>query len=165
MKYLALLAAFMVSLPSITHAQSRTKVQPQPVRNALLVEILNWGERQDLMALPNAPSELDALLYSVADEGSCVPDTHAICSYRYYLAVAEAWPGVGQDAAVYALGRVGEITRAEWLEGSRPDRGRLRLEVSNYPEHAFEVNPALVRRTRAITLEVGYPPLKVSVIR
>lgn len=148
-------------LCSSIQAQSRLDLRNSRIENATLVEILNYAEMQNLNNLSDKSksSELDLRLYSVGVEGACIPDTHGICSYKYYLAVAEQ--GVGLEKAVFFLGEVGEITKVEWLESPQTYVARLRLEVSNYSNLAFEMNTELVRKTRIFELNVSARSLKI----
>ena len=143
-------------------AQSRLDLRNSRIENATLVEILNYAEMQNLNKLSDKSksSELDLRLYSVGVEGSCIPDTHGICSYKYYLAVAEQ--GVGLTQAVFFLGEVGEITKVQWLESSQPYLARLQLEISNYSNYGFELNTELVRKTRTLELNVSTRSIKIT---
>ncbi len=53
-------------------------------------------------------------LYSIPQQGSCVPETHWNCDYHYYLAVStfDEYP----EIAVVDLGIVGEISKFELVE-------------------------------------------------
>ena len=97
--------------------------------------------------------------------GNCAPEaeTEVTCSFKYYLAVNSG--DLGVDGVVYDLGEVGEITKVQWLENSNRDFDRLRLEISNYPEFAFEYNPKLVRKIRIVELEVSLQALKIKIIK
>ncbi len=66
---------------------------------------------------------------------------------------------------VYDLGEVGEITDVKWLENSNSDVDKLRLEISNYPTHAFELNPKLKRKSKILELEVNLDSLKIREIK
>ncbi len=161
MNRLIVFVCFVLLFLSNTQAQSRLDLRNNRIENATLVEILNYAEMQNLNNLSDKSksSELDLRLYSVGVEGACIPDTHGICSYKYYLAVAEQ--GVGLEQAVFFLGEVGEITKVEWLESPQTYVARLRFEVSNYSSIAFEMNTKLVRKTRSFELNVSARSLKI----
>ena len=149
-----------------TQAQSRLDLKNKPIKNALLVELLNYSEMKELE--PPSPTERTNFLrlYSMGGEvGGCAPEleTEETCSTKYYLAVCSG--DLGVDGVVYDLGEVGEITKVQWLESSNRDFDRLRLEISNYPEFAFEYNSKLVRKIRIVELEVSLKSLKIKIIK
>ena len=97
--------------------------------------------------------------------GDCEPETETevTCSFRYFLAVSDGSLGVSGN--VYDLGEVGEITDVRWLESADSNVDKLRLEISNYPTHAFEHNPKLIRKTRIVELDISLKSLKIKVIK
>lgn len=147
------------------HSQSQLNLKNRPIKNALLVEILNDSEMKELAPpLPKLPN-LFLRLYSIGELGDCTPEaeTEVTCSFRYYLAVSDG--SLGVQGNVYDLGEVGEITDVRWLESADSNVEKLRLEISNYPAHAFEYNPKLIRKTRIVELNVSLNSLKIKVIK
>lgn len=149
-----------------TSAQSRLELKNRSIKNALLVEILNNSTMEEL----KPPSPADSLyflrLYSIGEYGTCAPEVEkeVTCSIRYYLAISDG--SLGVLGTVYDLGEVGEISKIEWLKiPDTNDFVRLRLEINNYPNLAFEYNPKLVRKTRIVEIDVNLTSLKIKVIK
>jgi hypothetical protein len=124
-----------------------------------LIEILVVGERTDLAEIgPAAKREKQLLmkLYGVAREGPCVPETHYVCSFDYYLAVSEF--GYYPDQAAFRIGRWGEVRGVEWLPRQADDEygtARLRLQVANYPAAVLPYNSELQEEVRTVDLLVS----------
>ena len=149
-----------ISVPISVGAQP-TLQHPTALKDALLVEVLNGGEMQDLNKLgPANHKELAIRLYSVAHAGTCVEETEWVCSYRYVLAVSEYDEEPAQ--AAYDLGEVGEIGAIRWLETADPDRAHLEIEVRNYPEHADKQNPSLKVKKQRYRLSISVSDVTVS---
>jgi len=158
----ALIAAF---LAVGAQAQSRLDLKTRPIKNALLVKILNDGLMEELKPPSPAASPYFLRLYSIGELGDCAPEveTEVTCSHRYYLAVTDG--SLGVPGAIYELGEVGEISKIEWLETSDLNIARLRLEISNYPKAIFEYNPKLVRKTKIVEIDVNTTSLKIKAIK
>ena len=94
-------------------AQSRLEIKNRPVKNALLIEILNNSTMEELKPPSPVVSPYFLRLYSIGELGDCAPEveTEVICSRRYYLAVTDG--SLGVPGAVYDLGEVGEISKIE----------------------------------------------------
>ncbi len=154
-------------------AQSRLDLKNKPVENDLLVKILNLSEMKELKTPRPTDGNFFLRLYSLDDisndeENSldyCTPEvaTEVVCGYRYFLAVHDG--GLGFSGTVYDLGQVGEITKIEWLKKSSSDFDRLRLEVVNFPAHAFKLNPKLVKKTKKFELTVSMNSLEVKELK
>ena len=147
------------------HSQSQLDLKNKPIQNELLVKILNDSQMKELKPPLPKHSNFFLRLYSIGDSGICAPEaeTEVTCSFRYYLAVSDG--GLDVPGTVYDLGEVGEITDVKWLESFDSNVDKLRLEISNYPTHAFELNPKLKRKTRIIELDVKLNSLKIKVIK
>ncbi|MDM7921019.1 MAG: hypothetical protein QUS14_01870 [Pyrinomonadaceae bacterium] len=93
---------------------------------------------------------------------SCAPlvETEVVCGYRYFLAVHNG--DLGYSGVVYDLGLVGEISKIELLKKSDSDADRLRLEVTNYPAHAFKLNPKLTKKKKKFEIIVSSDRLEVK---
>ncbi len=164
---------FIMFLSFETQAQDRMDLSSKRIDSELLVKILNLSQMKELKPPRPVESVFFLRLYSLDDISNdeddsseyCTPEveTEVICGYRYFLAVHDG--SLGVTGAVYDLGEVGEITKIEWLKN--PDRNftRLRLEISNYPIHAFKLNPKLVKKTKIVEINVNLDELKIKVIK
>ncbi|HMO79811.1 MAG TPA: hypothetical protein PKD24_03390 [Pyrinomonadaceae bacterium] len=92
----------------------------------------------------------------------CAPDveTEVVCGFRYFLAVHNG--DIGFPGVVYDLGLVGEISKIELLKKTDHDVDRLHLEVTNYPAHAFKLNPKLTKRTKKFEIIVRLDGLEIK---
>ncbi len=173
MKYLVSGVLFMAFLSVGIQAQSRLDLKNKPIENDLLVIILNLSEMKELKPPRPVDSVFFLRLYSLDDISNdeddsseyCTPgvETEVVCGYRYFLAVHDGSLGVSGTA--YDLGQVGEITKIEWLKNSSSDFDRLRLEVTNYPAHAFKLNPKLVKKTKKFELTVNMNSLEIKEVK
>lgn len=102
-------------------------------------------------------------LYAVPKEGNCIPDTHVVCSHRYYLAVSAFEDGMGE--AVYDLGEVGEIDDIHWLQSDEPLTARLKLRVTNYPVEYFKTTKSLIKRQKNYELYIRIDKLLVKSLK
>jgi|GEM_PF-3408433 len=167
MKHLVVSALFILFLFAVVQAQSGLDLKKEIVNNELLAEILNFSEMRELKKPSPIASPYFLRLYSIGDfaEEKCAPgiETEVTCITRYYLAVNDG--SLGVSGTVYDLGEVGEITRIQWLESPDQNIARLRLEISNYPKHAFKLNPKLTRKTRIVELLVSTDSLEIKNVR
>lgn len=154
-------------------AQSRLDLKNKPVGNDLLVKILNLSEMKELKPPRPTDSNFFLRLYSLDDMSNdeensleyCTPgvETEVVCGYRYFLAVHDG--SLGVSGAVYDLGQVGEITKIEWLASPDSKFARLLLEITNYPRHAFELNPKLEKKTKNFVLDISLNSLKIDEVK
>ena len=178
MKYLASIILLIAFLIAGIQAQTRLNLQTKPVKDDYLAKILNLSEMRKLN--PPHPTEHNFFLrlYSLDDisssiifnddpGGNCAPEveTEVTCGFRYFLAVHNG--DLAVSGAVYDLGLVGEITKIKWLKSLKPGSDgvrfdRLSVEVTNYPAHAFKLNPKLIRKTKSFELRVNLKTLKIS---
>lgn len=173
MKYLVSSILFIAFLFIGIQAQPRLDLKNEPIKNDLLAKILNLSQMKELKPPRPTDGNFFLRLYSLDDisnneENSleyCTPEveTEIVCGFRYFLAVHEG--GFGSSGAVYDLGQVGEITKIEWLKKSNEDFDRLRLEVTNYPAHAFKLNPKLVKKTKKFELIVNLDSLEIKELK
>jgi len=173
MKYLVSGVLFMAFLSVGIQAQSSLDLKNKPIENDLLVIILNLSEMKELKPPRPVDSVFFLRLYSLDDISNdeddsseyCTPgvETEVVCGYRYFLAVHDG--SLGVSGTVYDLGQVGEITKIEWLKNSSSDFDRLRLEVTNYPAHAFKLNPKLVKKTKKFELTVNMNSLEIKEVK
>jgi len=134
------------------------------INSPRLVEILNYGYVRDLNSDPPRPEqELRLRLYTVPKEGSCLPDTHVVCSNHYFLAVSSFEEGMGE--AVYDLGEVGEISNIQWQKADKPLLARLRLTATNYPVDYFKTTKVLIRQQNNYRLDVSIDKLSVRLLK
>jgi hypothetical protein len=161
MRALLSAALLCVLLSDAAAAQGPGPLRPERIDDEVLVRILNAGAELDIDGL--SEEEIPPLLprlYAVPEEGDCVPETHLICGFRYYLAVSE--DGDGPEQAVFSLGLLGEITFARFLPGEGSDPPRLRLTVESYPSFALERNAALPREQAVYVAVLGVKELRVA---
>ena len=137
----------------------RMEISTTLVTDSLLVWILNSASIVPIDSA-DASGYLYPRLYGISIEGSCVEDTHMVCSHRYFLAVGEY--DLMPRQAVFDLGEVGEIVRARVMVDRGPMHPQLKLTVQNYPAHAFQYNPGLVRETRAYSVELDLEKLRIA---
>jgi hypothetical protein len=156
---LGLALTFPAAVAAQVDSAGRMELGTQPVADSLLVWILNDAVRVPIEGAEESPY-LIPRLYAISDEGGCVEDTHMICSHRYFLAVSEE--GYGAAQAVFDLGEVGEIIRARVMVDRWPAHPQLKLTVQNFPDHAFQYNPSLVRQTRVYSVELDVQTLKIA---
>lgn len=162
MRALAAAILLAISVPGAVAAQGaegRVEITAQPLADTLLVWILNSAVEVPIDGVDGSLN-LIPRLYAISDEGGCVEDTHMICSHRYFLAVAEE--GAGGAQAVFDLGEVGEIVGARVMVGADPVHPHLALAVQNYPDHAFQYNPTLVRQKRIYVLTLDVKTLRID---
>jgi hypothetical protein len=173
MKHLILSLLFLAFLSVGIQAQSRLDLKSKPITDELLVTILNLSQMKELK--PPHPTEHNFFLrlYSLDDMSNnedssleyCTPgvETEVTCGFRYFLAVHDG--SLGVSGVVYDLGQVGEITKIKWLKSLNSNFDRLRLEVTNYPAHAFKLNPKLVRATKNFELTVNMNSLEIKELK
>lgn len=184
----SIITALSITLSCVyVNSQSQLDLKNKPIENELLVEILNNSQKKELAPPLPKRSNFFLRLYSIGEFGTCAPEVEkeVTCSIRYYLAVSDG--SLGVPGTVYDLGEVGEITQVEWLEDSKSNVekvnegnasdviqfvensgrriDRLKLEISNYPAHAFELNPKLIRKSKIVELEISLNSLKIKEIK
>lgn len=152
-----------ISLPAAAATQAEREggmeLSAQPVADSLLVWILNSAAQVPIDSA-NASAYLYPRLYGIPIEGACVEDTHMVCTHRYFLAVGEY--DLLPRQAVFDLGEVGQIVRARVMIDRGPRHPQLKLTVQNYPAHAFQYNPKLVRETRTYSVELDLETLRIA---
>ncbi len=153
---LALFLAF--ALPAGAAAQ--TTLSARPVTDTLLVWLLNNAVEVPIHNLDESPF-LYPRLYAVPEEGSCVEDTHAVCTHHYFLAVSEDGELPGQS--VFALGEVGEILQAR-VQADRGLDARLVVTVLNYASTAFQYEDDLVREEYLYSIALDLHDLRISAV-
>ncbi len=164
LRFFTLAGVIVAVLPRPSQGQTPPQLGSTRIEDDRLVEILNNATVHELNALPaprgSGKGQLLLRLYALPRSGSCVPQSHQVCSYHYYLAVSEYDEMPRQT--VYDLGEVGEIVDPRWLPDDRLGAAWLQLSVSNYPAHAFRSNPGLVRKVIALKLDVTVDTLVIS---
>jgi len=134
MKILFALITCIISLQ--TMANGKQTIEPKPMVNSLLVRLLTLSESETIYGLPKFKTNFGAKLYSIGKEGNCVPETHFICSYEYYLALYEY--GDPGELAVFYLGEVGKIEGLQTIRGEKSDSVVFNFKVFDYPEYIKE---------------------------
>ena len=143
--------------------QTGVTLQAKPVRDSLLVSVLNSAELVNLDSIrPEGDVQLSIKLYRMGRSGSCVPHTHWVCSYRYVLAVSEFDELPSQ--AVYDLGELGEIRTIRWPSSTGLDQAVWEVYVLNYPADAAKQNPRLELRVKRYRLDITVPRIAVTAI-
>jgi hypothetical protein len=101
-------------------------------------------------------------LYSLPVSGTCVArEPRSICGFRYYLALSGAGTrGRPQIQAVYDLGILGDVTRAEYRGTNRAEPFMLRITVLNLPRWTFGTDRPPARRQAVYDIILG-PTLRV----
>lgn len=173
MKYPASIILLIAFLSVGIQAQSRLDLKNEPIKSDLLGKILNLSEMKELKPPRLVDSNFFLRLYSLDDISNdedvsseyCTPEveTEIVCGYRYFLAVHSG--DLGFSGAVYDLGRVGEITKVKWLKKSNSDFDRLQLEVTNYPAHAFKLNPKLIKKTKNFEITISFNSLEIKELK
>ena len=144
MRYsLDLVAGLLLSLVALHPAQA--DVQLLKLEDSRLARILAEAVIQEIERPEKASHYLR--LYGVGVEGDCVPETHWVCEFDYYLAVSTfgSWPKI----SVYSLGRIGEIVLVEYKQTNPGYQDTIRLTWANYPATVLKRVRTLqaVRRT------------------
>jgi hypothetical protein len=160
-----LLALAVLVLSATAKAQgtklAATKIASPRIGDSELAPVLVDGEEIKLPPYGKEPVPVFVRLWRVPVEGTCVEETEAICSHRYYLAVSDY--GEGQAPfAVYDLGVVGEIVGIRWLPRAARDAARLHLVAVNWPAAAMKRQHSLARRTQAYDLVVSTDSLSIK---
>ena len=179
LRYFLYIVLFCAFLSFNVQAQSRLELKNKPIGNDLLATVLNLSEMKELSPKRPADSNFFLRLYSLDDISNaaadsedvddsseyCAPDveTEVVCGYRYFLAVHNG--DLGFAGVVYDLGLVGEIAKIELLKKTGPDVDRLQLEVTNYPAHAFKLNPKLTKKTKKYEINVGIDSLGIKELK
>lgn len=129
------------------------KFSSKRIENALALELATEAEKLDLLKLPDAaPTNIYLWLYSISNEGDCVPETHLVCSFTYFL--ASRHDGYSGISALFELGQYGEIADIKWVESKDLDVAVLEFSVYNYPKYILERSPALIAKVQRYRLRV-----------
>jgi len=104
-------------------------VRPQLIADPLWTWVLNNATLHELDSLPNGGEQWYSMrLFEIPVGGSCVEYTYTTCSHQYLLAVSET--GEAPPQRVYNLGRVGRVTKVEWIGDVHNAFGIARLRLS-----------------------------------
>jgi len=123
-------------------------VLSQPTVETLKLAIA-FGKRNQLKV---ADEDLHVFLYSIPLQGSCIPETHAVCGYRYLLMMYESdeFP----EIHIYDLGAVGEIRKFDYRAGKTKSTIVFKIKTTNYPRSAFKKNKKLKRANDKFILTI-----------
>lgn len=147
-----------------TSPNDKISITAKRITSPKLVEILNYGHVRELNKLPSGKDQsLNLRLYAVPIEGSCVPDTHVVCSHHYYLAVHTFEEGLGES--VFDLGEVGESDDIIWLDHKKDLTANIKITVNNYSNIGFEMNKALAKRQRKYELAINLESISVKPVK
>ena len=156
--------ATLLASPLRLWSQTSLALGATPLKDTLLVEILNDATMQDLNKLsPGVTKDLALRLYAIGHSGTCVEETEWICSYHYVLAVSEF--GELRERNAYDLGEVGEIANIRWMPHDSTDHAVLEFDVRNVPGHAARQNAKLVMRHRRYRLEAWLDHVTLGQVR
>ncbi len=110
-------------------------LQNHQIKNSRLIEVLALSSVRQIKAKHHIVK-----LYSIPQQGSCVPETHWNCDYHYYLAVStfDEYP----EIAVVDLGIVGEIVKFELVE-TKGFTDIFQVDTEDYSLSAIKANPKL----------------------
>jgi hypothetical protein len=96
-----------------------------------------------------------------AARGSCGGRRDTVCGSRYYLALRGAGTrGRPQIQAVYDLGILGDVTRAEYRGTNGSEPFMLRITVLNLPRWIFETDRPPARQQAVYDIVLG-PTLRI----
>lgn len=176
MRFTTRFVLLIILLSLSVEAQSRLELKNKPIKDEFLATILNLSEMKELRPKRPVDSNFFFRLYSLDDLSNvaaggdedddssehCAPgvETEVVCGYRYFLAVHNG--DIGFPGVVYDLGLVGEISKIELLKKTDHDVDRLHLEVTNYPAHAFKLNPKLTKKIKKFEIIVKLDGLEIK---
>jgi len=124
---------------------SSSDILVEKIKDPVLVELLMFGDLKDLNKLqPNIEKNLWVKIYKLPDTGSnkCFPESHGICSYKYYIATSQL-----DDSPVinaYYLGSLGEIIEYKWNKTNSIDKAIINIKAGKYSKEALNYNKSLV---------------------
>ncbi len=157
------LLAVLLSLSSAAQGLGPPRTQ-RLEGNAQLQRFLFEGREVSIGGLSDEgePPFFMPRLHSLPVTGTCVRgETGSICGFRYYLALSGAGTnGRGSWRAVYDLGVLGEITRAEYRTTNGGAPFLLRVTVLNLPRWTFETSRPPARQQAVYDIVLG-PTLRV----
>ncbi len=113
-----------------------------------MAELLIFSELNDLNKLQsNIEKNLWVKVYKLPDTeiNTCFPESHGICSYKYYLATSQL-----DDSPIinaYYLGSLGEIIEYKWNQTNSIDKAIINIRVNKYSKEALNYNKSLVNVT------------------
>jgi hypothetical protein len=148
---LILLAGCLLLVASVQAKQAKlpgsVEVTVEKASREVVVRAAALGNMQFFQS-----SQVIIRLYGFSVPGTCIPETHQVCSHHYVLITSSF-----DEAPVihaYDLGEVGEFVNIK-LTGKNDDKQRdLELTVQNWASSALKANPRLARRTRKVTLRI-----------
>ncbi len=118
----------------------------QQIENSRLTEVLALSSVRQIKAKHHIIK-----LYSIPQQGSCVPETHWICDYHYYLAVStfDEYP----EIAVVDLGIVGEIIKFELVE-TKGFTEIFQVYNMDFSLSAIKANPKLSTKIKKYNISI-----------
>jgi hypothetical protein len=158
MKQIVAVCFVLIFMATALAASGRIAIAPTSIKGSVVLDIANNSEMKTLdHVLKGVGANLWLRLFSIGEEGSCVPETHAVCGFRYYLAVRE--DGEEPALALFYLGHVGEIEDIKAFDIGGPDGVILQFTVTNYPKEVLQRVRRLKRESKTyraiIEKEVG----------
>jgi hypothetical protein len=158
-------ALLAVLLPLSSAAQGLGPPRPQRLEgNAQLQRFLLEGREVSISGLDDEgepPLYMPRLYRMPAGQGSCGGQRNTVCGFRYYLALSGAGTrGRPQIRAVYDLGILGDVTRAEYRGTNGSEPFMLRITVLNLPRWTLETDRPPARQQAVYDIVLG-PTLRV----
>ncbi len=138
---------YTILLLSIS-CSSSSNILVQKIQDPVLAELLIFSELKDLNNLqPNIEKNLWVKVYKLPNTkpNKCFPESHGICSYKYYLATSQLDDSPTINA--YYLGVLGEIIEYKWNQTSSIDKAIINIKTNKYSKEALTYNKSLVNVT------------------
>lgn len=135
---------FFILLLTIS-CSSNSQVIVKKIDDPILAELLIFSELKDLNKLqPNIEKNLWVKVYKLpnTENNKCFPESHGICSYKYYLATSQLDDSPITNA--YYLGVLGEIFEYKWNYTEAIDKAIINIETNKYSKEALNYNKSLV---------------------
>ena len=135
---------YSILLLSIS-CSSNSSILVKKIKDPVLTELLIFGESKDLNKLqPNTEKNLWVKIYKLpnTEPNKCFPESHGICSYKYYLATSQLDDSPKINA--YYLGSLGEVIGYEWKKAKSIDEAIINIKVNKYSKEALSYNKSLV---------------------
>ena len=123
---------------------SNSQVLINKINNHEIAELLVFGELQDLNMLQlKKKKKLWIKIYKTpnTEDNKCFPESHGICSYKYYIATSQL-----DDSPIinaYYIGVLGEIIDFKWVYVETIDKAVINIITNKYSKEALNYNKSL----------------------
>ena len=135
---------YSILLLSIS-CSSNSDILVKKIKDPTLAELLIYSNLKDLNKLqPNIEKNLWVKVYKLPNTefNKCFPESHGICSYKYYIATSQL-----DDSPIinaYYLGSLGEVIDYKWNKSKTIDKAVINIKASKYSKEALNYNKSLV---------------------